>query len=85
MRKYLFGTGLINAFVMGKPLFESLRERDPFTWRSALAWASWIITVVLVAGAVVDIHRAGRGKGIPGDSPIADRQQEILEKRLRRQ
>ncbi|MBB2974699.1 hypothetical protein FHX49_000240 [Microbacterium endophyticum] len=85
MRKYLFGTGLINAFIMGKPLFDSLRDRDHFTWRSVLAWASWIITVVLAVGAMADIYRAGRGKGIPGDSPIAGQEAELMEKHLRRQ
>ncbi|HKT57358.1 MAG TPA: hypothetical protein VJR25_11350 [Microbacterium sp.] len=55
MRKYVFGTGLIGAITSGLELLRGLRDEDePFTWRHALIWLSWGITVALTIGAIVD-------------------------------
>lgn len=71
MRKYLFGTGIIGAVMGGLTLLRALREsEEPFTWRTALAWVSWAITLTLAIGAIVDTARASRGRGIDLDSPI---------------
>ncbi|HWT33573.1 MAG TPA: hypothetical protein VN107_07395 [Microbacterium sp.] len=58
MRKYVFGTGLIGAVTSGLELLRGLRDEDePFTWRHALLWLSWGITVALTVGALVDTRR----------------------------
>ncbi|MBB3158551.1 cytochrome c-type biogenesis protein CcmH/NrfF [Microbacterium proteolyticum] len=82
MRQYIFGTGLLSAITGGITLLRALRNDEPFTWRTALAWLSWGITLALAVGAVVDTRRARRGKVISGDSPVSKKQQKLLKKRL---
>lgn len=61
MRKYLFGTGIISAVTSGLTLLRSARGDVPFTWRQALAWLSWGITLALAIGTIVDT--TGRSAG----------------------
>jgi hypothetical protein len=84
MRKYLFGTGLISAITGGATLLRSLRNHEPFTWRQALAWASWAISLALAIGAVRDTRRARRGHTVPGDSPVSGKEKKLVRKRVRR-
>ena len=84
MRKYLFGTGLLSAVTSGLTLLRSARSNEPFTWRTALAWLSWGITLALAVGSVVDARRASRGRLIPLDSPVEERRTELFADRLRR-
>ncbi|GAA1676101.1 hypothetical protein [Microbacterium lacus] len=84
MRKYLFGTGLVSAVMGGVTLLRSLRSEETFTWRTALAWLSWGITLALAIGSVVDTRRASRGKLIATDSPVDDNRTDLLKKRIRR-
>lgn len=77
MRTYLFTTGLFSAFMGGVALLRELRD-EPFTWRTAMAWVSWGITVVLAVGALVDVRRARRGQAAPEDSPIHGKEDAIL-------
>lgn len=84
MRKYLFQTGLFSAITAGVTLLRSARENEPFTWRVALAWLSWGITLALAVGAIVDTRRASRGKLIALDSPVAGQEKELFEARLKR-
>ena len=84
MRKYLFGTGIITAFTGGLALLRALRENEPFTWRTALAWLSWGITLALAIGAIVDVRRASRGELIDNDSPVHGREKKLLKRRLER-
>jgi hypothetical protein len=84
MRKYLFGTGIISAFTSGMTLLKAMREGQRFTWRTALAWASWAITLALAIGAIVDTRRASTGHLAPGDSPVSGREQKLLRKRVER-
>ena len=83
MRKYLFGTGIIGAVTSGITLIRGARDSD-FTWREALAWLSWLITLALAIGSIVDTRRAGRGRLIEADSPVSGKEQKLLKKRLRR-
>ena len=69
--RYLFSTGLFGAITAGFTLLRGSRE-TPNTWRSALAWVSWLITLTLAIGAVVDMRRDERGVIVAPDSPIAD-------------
>ncbi|MFE7845170.1 hypothetical protein ACFUTX_08255 [Microbacterium sp. NPDC057407] len=85
MRKYLFGTGLLTAFTGGLTLLRGMREDAPFTWRSALAWISWGISLALAIGAIIDIQRAARGETIAADSPIHGQEQKLQRNRLRRE
>ena len=39
MRQYLFGTGILSAVTDGVTLLRSIRNDEPFTWRTALAWS----------------------------------------------
>lgn len=85
MRKYLFGSGLFSAFVSGISLLRRLREKDDdFTWRTALAWVSWGITLALAIGSIVDTYRAGRGHAVAGDSSVSGDEDKLLKKHLRR-
>ncbi len=84
MRKYLFGTGLLSAITSGLTLLRSLRSNDPFTWRQALGWLSWGITLALAIGSVVDTRRAGRGRLVASDSPVSGSEQKLLRERVRR-
>ncbi|MFS0867228.1 hypothetical protein AB3M83_07825 [Microbacterium sp. 179-B 1A2 NHS] len=84
MRKYLFGTGLLSSITSGLTLLRSARSDESFTWRTALAWLSWGITLALAIGTVVDTRRASRAKLIPLDSPVEGDQKRLLRDRLTR-
>ena len=84
MRKYLFGTGLVTAISGGLTLLRSLREDAPFTWRTALGWLSWAISVALVIGAIVDVRRASKGQTIDPDSPVHGQEDKLMKDRARR-
>ncbi|MFF2632221.1 hypothetical protein ACFVR6_05015 [Microbacterium sp. NPDC058021] len=84
MRAYLIGSGLLTAITSGITLLRGLRNDEPFTWRTALAWLSWGITLALAIGAVVDTRRAKRGHLVAGDSPVAAKQQKLLKQRLKK-
>lgn len=84
MRTYLFGTGLIGSITGGFTLLKALRNSDePFTWRTALAWLSWGISLALTIGAIVDTRRASRGGLVAGDSPVSGDEKKLLARRLR--
>ncbi|MBZ4486053.1 hypothetical protein LQ938_09245 [Microbacterium sp. cx-55] len=84
MRKYLFGSGLLSSVMSGMTLLRSLRSDEGFTWRQALAWLSWGITLALAIGSIVDTFRAGRGHVIPDDSPLTrSEEKKLLKKHLR--
>lgn len=84
MRKYVFGTGIIGAVTSGLALLRSLRTDQPFTWRTALAWLSWAITLALAVGAIVDTRRASLGILIDDDSPVHGKEKKLLRRRLER-
>lgn len=84
MRKYLFGTGIVSAVLSGFTLLKALRSDEPFTWRTALAWLSWGISLALAIGAIVDVRRASTGHPIAGDSPVSGREAKLLGTRVRR-
>jgi hypothetical protein len=84
MRRYLFGTGLITAVMGGVTLLRGLRSEDRFTWRVALAWLSWGISLALAIGTIVDTRRASRGQLVDTDSPVAPKAQKLLKRRLER-
>ncbi len=79
---YLFGTGIIGAVTAGRSLLRGSRE-EQWTWRTALAWLSWGITLALAIGAIVDRSRQRRGKPVPPDSPLADDQAKRTRKALK--
>jgi len=84
MRMYLFGTGILGVFTGGATLLRALRNDAPFTWRVALGWLSWAISLALAIGAVIDLRNAAHGHQAPPDSPIAGHEAKILQKRLKR-
>lgn len=84
MRKYLFGTGIISAVTSGLTLLRAVRSDEPFTWRTALAWLSWAISLALAVGAIVDTRRASRGHSIAGDSPVSGKESKLLKRRVER-
>ncbi|GAA1961966.1 hypothetical protein [Microbacterium aquimaris] len=84
MRQYLFGTGILSAVTGGMTLLRSIRNDEPFTWRTALAWASWGISLALAIGAIVDTRRAARGHTVPQDSPVHGKEEKLMKKRLAR-
>jgi hypothetical protein len=82
MRKYVFGTGIITATTSGMQLLRALREKEPFTWRTALAWVGWAVSLALAIGAIVDVRRAGTGHLAPLDSPIAGHEKKYLKQNI---
>lgn len=84
MRSYLFGSGLITAVTGGLTLLRGLRSGETFTWRMALAWVSWGISLALAIGTVVDTRRAARGRLVDADSPVHGREEKLMRKRARR-
>lgn len=83
MRKYVFGTGIITAVLTGLSLLRGLRDDATFTWRTAMAWLSWGITLALAIGAIVDTRRASRGVLIATDSPVHGKEKKLLKRRVR--
>lgn len=83
MRKYLFGTGIITAVTSGMALLRGLRGGEPFTWRQALAWLSWGITLALSVGTIVDTYRASRGALVAEDSPVHGDESRLLTQHLK--
>lgn len=73
MRKYLMGTGLFGAITSGYSLLKGANHKR-FTWRVALAWISWAITLLLAIGEARDIRTASHGGAVPEDSPIAGKE-----------
>ena len=73
----------LSSITSGLALLRGTRDDAPFTWRQALAWLSWGITLALAIGSVVDARRASQGKLIATDSPIHGKEQKLLKKSLR--
>ncbi|GAA5028101.1 hypothetical protein ACFQRL_06115 [Microbacterium fluvii] len=84
MRDYLFGTGIVGAITSGLTLMRTMRGGAPFTWRAALAMISWLITLALAIGAIVDTRNARRGHSVAADSPVAEKQHKLAAKGARR-
>ena len=78
---YIFGTGIIGAITAGLSLLRGSRE-EQWTWRTALAWLSWGITLALAIGSISDLYRERRGKP---SSRGAAMQQEALDQHKRTQ
>lgn len=81
MRTYIFRTGLFTAITTGITLLRGLRTGE-FTWRTALAWVSWGITLALAIGAIIDARRAAHGEIMPGDSAAHGREAKLVRRRL---
>lgn len=81
MRKYLFGTGLVTAVIDGITLLRGLRNEERFTWRDALAWLSWGISVALVIGRISDARRASVGKMTSTNSRVGPKAQKRFTRR----
>ena len=84
MRKYLLSTGIVGVFTGGAALLRAARGNAPFTWRIALAWLSWIISLTLALGAINDIRRAQSGRILSADSPFAGQEAMLLARRQKR-
>jgi len=73
IRKYLSGTGLIGTLTSGYALLKGANAQR-FTWRTALGWVSWGITLALTIGTILDIRKASHGRPVSDDSPIKGRE-----------
>ncbi|KQQ69024.1 hypothetical protein [Microbacterium sp. Leaf320] len=80
---YLSGTGLLGAIMTGVTLLRGSGETK-ITWRSALAWVSWGISLALAIGAVIDTRRARQGRPVSPDSPVYAKQQRAYEKEAKK-
>ena len=69
MRKYIAGTGIVGVIMSGISMLRGSEEQT-FTWRVALSWLSWALTLALSIGMILDIRRAARGGSVDEDSPI---------------
>ncbi len=79
----LLGSGLLSSLTTGLTLLRGARGDVPFTWRQALAWISWGITLALAIGTIVDTRRASQGKLVATDSPVHGKEQKLLARRLK--
>lgn len=79
----LLGSGLLSSLTTGLTLLRGARGDVPFTWRQALAWISWGITLALAIGTIVDTRRASQGKLVATDSPVHGKEQKLLAQRLK--
>lgn len=84
MRKYLFGTGIVGVITGAIALLRASRGDAPFTWRVALAWLSWLISLTLAIGAIADIRRAESGAVLDLDSPFSGKEDKLMHQRHRR-
>ena len=82
--RIFFGSGLLSSITSGLALLRAARDDAPFTWRQALAWLSWGITLALSIGTIVDTYRATRGHLIATDSPVHGAEDKLFKKRLER-
>lgn len=73
MRKYVAGTGIVGVLLSGLSLLRGSDEQ-PFTWRVALSWLSWALTLALSLGMIADIRKASRGGTVDDDSPISGKE-----------
>lgn len=81
--RYLLRTGLFSAISTGVTLLRGSRGQA-FTWRAALAWVSWAITLSLAIGAVKDMRRQEKGLPVATDSPFAPKPDKRDRKQKRR-
>lgn len=80
--RYLFSTGLLGAITAGISLLRGTRE-TPITWRAALAWLSWGISLAFAIGAAVDMRRYARGEVVSADSPMSPHQDKRAKKQAK--
>ncbi|WP_240423913.1 hypothetical protein [Microbacterium halotolerans] len=73
MSKYVASTGIIGVLLSGLSLLRGSDEQQ-LTWRVALSWASWALTLALSIGMILDIRKASRGGTVEDDSPIAGKE-----------
>ncbi len=73
MSKYVAGTGIVGVLLSGFSLIRGSDEQR-FTWRVALSWLSWGLTLALSLGMMADIRKAARGGTVDDDSPIAGKE-----------
>lgn len=73
MSKYVAGTGIIGVLISGLSLVRGADEQR-MTWRVALSWISWALTLALSIGMMLDIRKASRGGTVDDDSPIAGKE-----------
>ncbi|WP_309066934.1 hypothetical protein [Microbacterium sp.] len=81
--RYLLRTGLLGAISTGFTLLRGTRDK-PITWRAALGWLSWAITLALAIGAVSDLRRQERGLPVAVDSPFAPKPDKKTVRKTRR-
>jgi hypothetical protein len=56
MRRFLFSSSVISAVASGAGLLRQTLK-NPWSWRTALLWVSWAISVVLAVTSVIDRGR----------------------------
>lgn len=74
MRKYVTGTGIVGVVLSGITMLRGSDEQR-FTWRIALAWISWGLSLILAIGMILDIRRVSRGGSVDEDSPLYGREE----------
>lgn len=78
MSKYVTGTGIIGVLLSGLTLVRGSDEQR-MSWRVALSWINWGLTLALAIGMMVDIRKASRGGTVAEDSPIAGKEHKYRE------
>lgn len=60
MRRFLFSSSVVSAVASGAGLLRQTLK-NPWSWRTALLWLSWAISMVLAVTSVSDRGRIPTG------------------------
>ena len=80
MRKYFSGTGVLSVITSAIALLKGMRGQK-FTWRTAIAWLSWGLTVAMSIGVFSENRRTAHGVVI--ERPEQSKEERKLLKRYR--
>lgn len=80
MRKYFSGTGVLSVVLSAIALLKGMRGQA-FTWRTAIAWLSWALTLAMSIGIFSENRRAARGIAV--EHPEQSKEERKLLKRYK--
>lgn len=63
MRKYFSGTGFISVGLSAVALLKGMKGQH-FTWRTAIAWLGWGLTLAMSLGILGENRKQARGLAV---------------------
>lgn len=80
MRKYFSGTGMISVALSAYALLKGMKGQA-FTWRTAIAWLSWALSLAFSLGILSENRKQVRGLGV--EAPTLSKEEAKLLKRFK--